>query len=438
MVGNSRTYIFGAMMFQKVQLKRYNRCFSTTFIRTDSMNDLKNMLSQAANAKSEPILEQPLKTQEKMKYTNKGKEKTFDDYQKNDRRYKNEKISFSKDRYNTNDKSFKYDKFSKNDKYGHGQRGKNDKYSKNNHSRDRERLTFLETGNDRDKDAAKRIISEALKSNRKGLVQLIKPNSPVEILPVIKAFKGLILKEKGLLIVGHKNIKEEDENKHGLEVGDKMLILKVTEREQVIKQYGDYLSELVVEKLKLSNSGILEKQKRGKKDDNKGELKIVQIGWNISLSDLKGQKKFEIENHLKKGDDIEIVIDEKDILDKENASQYVSSGNESSADKLEIYANRRKQLSDVEITMRNKMLNIINETLRSIENLSEANIGATKGYIESRILIKVKGIKRKEGEEKLKKKELKALEKKQRAEKIAQRRAEKEKLLAEQVQEIRV
>lgn len=402
------------------------------------MNDLKNMLSQAANAKSEPILEQPLKTQEKMKYTNKGKEKTFDDYQKNDRRYKNEKVSFSKDRYNTNDKSFKYDKFSKNDKYGHGQRGKNDKYSKNNHSRDRERLTFLETGNDRDKDAAKRIISEALKSNRKGLVQLIKPNSPVEILPVIKAFKGLILKEKGLLIVGHKNIKEEDENKHGLEVGDKMLILKVTDREQVIKQYGDYLSELVVEKLKLSNSGILEKQKRGKKDDNKGELKIVQIGWNISLSDLKGQKKFEIENHLKKGDDIEIVIDEKDILDKENASQYVSSGNESSADKLEIYANRRKQLSDVEITMRNKMLNIINETLRSIENLSEANIGATKGYIESRILIKVKGIKRKEGEEKLKKKELKALEKKQRAEKIAQRRAEKEKLLAEQVQEIRV
>ncbi|TID30110.1 hypothetical protein CANINC_001272 [Pichia inconspicua] len=402
------------------------------------MNDLKNMLSQAANAKSEPILEQPLKTQEKMKYTNKGKEKTFDDYQKNDRRYKNEKTSFSKDRYNTNDKSFKYDKFSKNDKYGHGQRGKNDKYSKNNHSRDRERLTFLETGNDRDKDAAKRIISEALKSNRKGLVQLIKPNSPVEILPVIKAFKGLILKEKGLLIVGHKNIKEEDENKYGLEVGDKMLILKVTDREQVIKQYGDYLSELVVEKLKLSNSGILEKQKRGKKDDNKGELKIVQIGWNISLSDLKGQKKFEIENHLKKGDDIEIVIDEKDILDKENASQYVSSGNESSADKLEIYANRRKQLSDVEITMRNKMLNIINETLRSIENLSEANIGATKGYIESRILIKVKGIKRKEGEEKLKKKELKALEKKQRAEKIAQRRAEKEKLLAEQVQEIRV
>lgn len=432
----TNTPISRALILNRIEFNGYARKFSSSYARADSMSDLKNMLTEAANAKSEPIPKPTLTLQDKKPFTRKNKERNSDVLQRRDKVAKNEKASFGKEKFNKYDKNAKYNKGDKTDKYS--QRGKNDKYSKNNYLRDRERLAFLETGNDRDKEAAKRIISEAFKSNNKGLVQLIKPNSPVEVLPVVKAFTGIVLKEKGLLVVGHKNIKEEDENKHGMKVGDKLMILKIADREQVVKQYGDYLSELVVEKLKLSNSKILEKQKRGKKDDNKSELKIVQIGWSISLNDLKGQKKFEIENHLKKGDDVEIVIDEKDIIDKENSSQYVSSGNESSADKLEIYAKRRKALSDVEITMRNKMLNIINDTLRSIENLPEANIGITKGYIESRILIKVKGIKREGGEEKLKKKELKALEKKQRAEKIAQRRAEKEKLLAEQIQEISV
>lgn len=432
----TNTPISRALILNRIEFNGYARKFSSSYARADSMSDLKNMLTEAANAKSEPIPKPTLTSQDKKPFTRKNKERNSDVLQRRDKVAKNEKASFGKEKFNKYDKNAKYNKGDKTDKYS--QRGKNDKYSKNNYLRDRERLAFLETGNDRDKEAAKRIISEAFKSNNKGLVQLIKPNSPVEVLPVVKAFTGIVLKEKGLLVVGHKNIKEEDENKHGMKVGDKLMILKIADREQVVKQYGDYLSELVVEKLKLSNSKILEKQKRGKKDDNKSELKIVQIGWSISLNDLKGQKKFEIENHLKKGDDVEIVIDEKDIIDKENSSQYVSSGNESSADKLEIYAKRRKALSDVEITMRNKMLNIINDTLRSIENLPEANIGITKGYIESRILIKVKGIKREGGEEKLKKKELKALEKKQRAEKIAQRRAEKEKLLAEQIQEISV
>lgn len=403
------------------------RYLKTTNVRYNSINDLKNMLSQAANAKIESTSKPSFKKSEgKIEWKKKNDKERY---------LKSDKERTPKGDYQKKEKSFKGDKQGKGEKFS-----KYDKQSKYSfrEKKKKESLAFLETGNDRDKEAAKRIMSEALKNNSLGLVQLIRPNVGAEMLRVTKAYEGLSLKESGLMIVGTRNIKNEDEDKHGLKVGEKYLILKVSDRQQVIKQYGDYLNEVVVEKLKLKNSIILDKQKKGKKDDNKNELKVVQIGWNINLNDLTGQKKFEIENHLKKGNDVEIIIDEKDVIDKENSSQYVSSGNESSDDKLILYAKRRKDLNDVEFTMRNKMLKIIDDTLRSIEKLPEANIGETKGFIESRILIKVKGIVRKNEDEKLNKKEQKALEKKQRAEKIEQRRLEKEKQLAEQMQEIQV
>lgn len=194
----TNTLISRALILNRIEFNGYARKFSSSYARADSMSDLKNMLTEAANAKSEPIPKPTLTSQDKKPFTRKNKERNSDVLQRRDKVAKNEKASFGKEKFNKYDKNAKYNKGDKTDKYS--QRGKNDKYSKNNYLRDRERLAFLETGNDRDKEAAKRIISEAFKSNNKGLVQLIKPNSPVEVLPVVKAFTGIVLKKRVYLL----------------------------------------------------------------------------------------------------------------------------------------------------------------------------------------------------------------------------------------------
>lgn len=308
--------------------------------------------------------------------------------------------------------------------------------------RQRKKFLFLETGNDRDKDAAKRIIAMAMKENERGLVQVIKGGGVVEVVNVVDAFQDMVLSEKGIVIVGNRSIKADDEEKHGMGVGSKLLILKVVERQLAIKQYGDYLSEQVVEKLKLSRSNILDKQRK-KKDDGgsggRGELKVVQIGWNINLNDLTGQKKFEIENHLKKGSDVEIVFDERSFLDKDNHSFHSGGGGSTdsgSADKMEVYSKRRKELNEVERALRNKMLAIVEANLRELEGLPESNMLPKKGFLESRLLLRVKGIDRQDGESgREDKREKKRQEKVLKAEKIRQRREEKERLARETLKE---
>lgn len=423
----------------------------TSMARPNSINKMKDLLSQAmkeggsvhaANAKSGDVLNRG----------NGDKRKSYD----RERTFKDKNLdekAGSKRNGERYTKGKKNEKMVSSGKRGHARErtgGKNEKRDyKNNRGegsfrKDRERenkrqlLAFLETGNDRDKAAAKRIITEALKENKKGLVQVIKERGVVEVVQVVEAFQGMDLSEKGIVIVGNRNIKSEDDNKHGLNVGDKLLILKVVERQLCIKQYGDHLSELATAKLRLKNSVILDKQKKKKDDGGKGEVKVVQIGWNINLNDLTGQKKFEMESHIKKGNDVDIVIDEKEYLDKDNLSfNNGASSNETSDDRMQVYRKRRKQLTEVEKTMRQKMLGIIDDNLRGIDNLPEAHIGDKKGFIESRMILRVKGITGKDKDTAKKdRKEQKQLEKAQKAEKQRQRREERERREKESMKEL--
>lgn len=430
-------------------------------LNASSMSDLKSLLSKAkvsAGNKSETHKDE-LNSHKPFR----GKQKDFKktDFSSNhgwnkEKGKEGGQLSFSNKKYppKERDNKDKTEFSDRRSKYKHQGPGKGKKgsrgSSKNRNSYDAEeekrqkrKFLFLETGNDRDKDAAKRIISEAIKENDKGLVQVIKGGGVVEVVNVIDAFEGIVLSEKGIIVVGNRNIKQEDEDKHGLSVGSKMLILKVVERQLAIKQYGDFLSEQVVEKLKLSKSNILDKQKKRKDDGGKGELKVVQVGWNINLNDLTGQKKFEIENHLKKGHDVEIVFDERSYLDKENSgfggggSGGAGGGSDSgSAEKMELYSKRRKDLNDVERALRNKMLAIVEDNLRELEGLPESNIVSKKGFIESRMIIRVKGIDRKNDNIREDKREKKRMEKALKAEKIRQRREEKERLARETMKEL--
>lgn len=299
-------------------------------------------------------------------------------------------------------------------------------------------LGFLETGNDRDKAAAKRILSEAVANNKKGIIQLIVPKEPIKICQILEVYQSMILKDKGLIIVGSKNIDETNCDETKLDIGSKMIIVKLVDRDISSKQYSDYLAEQAVEKLKLSKSSIIDKQNKKKDDNNNSggtEIKIVQIGWNISINDLTGQKKFEIENHLKKGNDVEIVIDDREFLDKDNSSNTTSIF-EANDDLMKLYNNRRKELTEAEKSKRTKILETIKENILSLEGLNQSNIGEEKGFFESRLIIRVKGVNKNDKESKNDKKEKKRLEKAMKAEKIQKRREEKERLERENMKEI--
>jgi hypothetical protein len=305
----------------------------------------------------------------------------------------------------------------------------------------------MEGANDRDIDNAKRIVEEAVSMNKKGLAQVIRKGGDIKIENIVYGFVGLNLKEEGLMIVGHRAVKEDEvdilkalrdrnRNSANANVDPKLLIVKVVEREAAVKQYSDYLNEQVVEKLKLSNSTILAKQKRGKEEGGRSDLKLVQIGWNINMHDLLGQKKFEIETHLNKQNDVEIVIDDKEYLDMDNQFGKSGSGCEVTEEKMEIYKNRCKQLTDLETAMRNKTLNAVMEMLHEIEGLLESNIGAQKGFFESRLMIRVKAPAKNTQLSKAAKREQKQLEKQQRAERNRLRREEKERARTEQLREL--
>lgn len=436
-----------------------NRNIHVTNKLNKDINDLKNLLSKM-NETSSASNKNDKKTSGKKEFKNyKGSNNELNN--NNNTNHKNSKgISKSyhgKKEYKKNGeiinkdkttKVFNNEKFKKNNNHNKRDPNFNMKKKNKNEEKRNEALIFLESGNDRDKLAAKRIITQSFKENNKGIVQIIKNGGIIEICNVIKAFEGIKLNEQGVIIVDNRIIKEEKDCNE-LEIGEKMLILKIVDRENAIKQYGDFLNEQVVEKLKLSNSNIINKQNKNKKkeDNNKNEIKIVQIGWNISLNDLMGQKKFEIENHVKRGNDIEIIIDEREYLDKDNlfnnnsSNIHSSNSNDFNDEKMEIYRKRRKELNEIEKTKRNKMISLIEDNLKELEGMPVNNIGVKKGYIDSRIIIKVKGIVNKKDKDNDKekdknKKEQKRIEKALKAEKMRLRREEKERLIKENMKEL--
>lgn len=242
----------------------------------------------------------------------------------------------------------------------------------------------LSTGSDRDKKWAKIVITKAYKANA-GQVELIREGQVVKC-GIKECFKGLDLRTQGIVVVG--------ESKECMK-------LKVVDHEQAMKAYSDHLAKHVTEALRASDNSVVRKQDKNNRKEDTFKGKVVQVGWGITMNDLRGQKCFEVERHLAKGFDVDIVFDERRNLDKENVGGNAQV--------------RRCQLEEVEALRREKILDLLQSHLETLGAKFSRD-----GAIDSRLVISAKALQR-AAPSKEEKRAAKATEKALRREKLAAR-----------------
>lgn len=240
------------------------------------------------------------------------------------------------------------------------------------------------TGSDRDKKWAKVVISSVFKSHTPK-IELIKGGEIVKC-GIRECFKNLDLSEQGIVIVSE---------------SDECIKLKQVKQELAMKAYSDYLAKQVTNALRASDNSVVRKQDKNNKKEDTFKGKVVQIGWGITLNDLKAQKRFEIERHLSKGFDVDVVFDDRRNLDKENVGGNVS--------------HFKRELEEIEAIRREKVVTLLESQLEEFGAKSQR-----EGAINGRLVISVKSIEKK-GLSKEEKKAQKAAEKALRREKLATR-----------------
>lgn len=245
----------------------------------------------------------------------------------------------------------------------------------------------LSTGSDRDQKWAKIVISTVFKSKAKQ-VELIKDGEVVKC-EIKDCFKNLNLRDHGIVVVSE---------------SDNCMKLKQVDHEQAMKAYADYLAKKVTDALRASDNSVVRKQDKNNKKDDTFKGKVVQVGWGITLNDLKSQKRFEIERHLSKGFDIEIVVDDRRNLDKENVGRNFSTTN-------------RRELEEIEAIRREKIVVLLETQLEEFGAKPQR-----EGSIDGRLVISVKSPEPK-SVSRDEKRAQKAAEKAARREKLASRTA---------------
>lgn len=262
-------------------------------------------------------------------------------------------------------------------------------FNKSSNYNNKPREPLFTTGSDRDQQWAKIVIGK-LAEHRKSKIQLIKKGEVTNVKYMRDIFKGLDLRENGVVIVSEK---------------DGEVKLKVVEQKVAMKEYSDYLAAKVTEQLREMDNSVVRRQDKNLKKEEGFKGKVVQVGWGITLNDLQGQKLFEVSKHLHKGFDVDIVFDERENLDKENSGSTLR--------------NFSNELEEIEAIRREKLLSLIADKL----DQDEIKFQRT-GSINGRLVVSAKAS-AKNALSKQEKKDLKAAEKEARKQKLAERAAKK-------------
>lgn len=257
---------------------------------------------------------------------------------------------------------------------------------------------MMKNGSERDKEWAKIIMLRAAKVNPKGFVNCIDTRTgKVFDKKITDCYRDLDLDEYNVVSLPYK----EDE-------APQRLIVKIVKRDVAMTEFKNYKASVVTEQLRAAGSTIIAKQEESRRNANeKKGVKNVQISWGISENDLKGQKTFEILNHLEKGVSVQIRIDDKKVFELRNIGRTVES--------------RKSELDDLQIMKRNKSI----DYLRGLFEEKDVQIVKEEVDISSNVYFEIKS-KKKIEMSKDEKKEQKRLEKESRKEKMRQKQLEKE------------
>lgn len=224
-----------------------------------------------------------------------------------------------------------------------------------------------QTGSERAQDAANNVIKQIFKLNQRGSIKIVNPEThQIDTVNIRNYAKGLDLDRFGFSIV---DIEEIDEN-------TRLPLIKIVETKTALKKYSDDIAKK--KKQELIGKGLFKKKFL---DNSKSEssLKHIKLSWNIKEDDLLNQKANEIEGLLKKGNKINIYIDNKKNVASKYWLESFENLDDSSSENELAYKFSKKEI---------KQRNFIVEQLQNIvEELSIAPV--IVGSVNTRLIMKL-------------------------------------------------
>ncbi|KAH3668038.1 hypothetical protein OGAPHI_001792 [Ogataea philodendri] len=194
-------------------------------------------------------------------------------------------------------------------------------------------------GTKRDQDTLRLVINKVREVSPQGLVKVIRDGQNLGVLRLKDAVQRVDLSQEGYLFMGT----SKDEK------GETIGILKATSQQLARKQLSDHLQQEVALEFQKKNPRMAAKQQKQESKQREPDVKFIRVSWQITLHDLNGQKRHEIETQIKKGDRVRIEIDDKDNFDKDVRTKGHASS-----------------LSDLEHTKRSKIETSIDELLQTV------------------------------------------------------------------------
>ncbi|ODQ79216.1 hypothetical protein BABINDRAFT_167741 [Babjeviella inositovora NRRL Y-12698] len=264
------------------------------------------------------------------------------------------------------------------------------------------------TGSDNAQKAVQLVINEILDQSAAGEIAYVNDAGKVEEVLLKDFLPQLDVMDYGLSVVVNNQL-------------ERPLVKKVPIL-TAIRKLSDHMADIRAEDMK-DNSTYKRSLRMALKKKQKGDVKQVRIGWNISLSDLATKKQRDIVSQLSKGCKVHIYIANKWQLRKmaQGARKQAAESGEATEEDLEDEAGVEeepvagKELNELEEYKRAQVL----ETLLGIVLVYCKPV--VEGTIRDQIVIRLDDAKMPEGEEESEKvldnKELARLKKQERQEK---------------------
>lgn len=266
-----------------------------------------------------------------------------------------------------------------------GRTGGNGSYGSSRQGGDRHRAPMRfenHTGSAKAQEALKQMILKVYEANTGFKVNYRNSEGKLELVHLLQITNNLDLNEEGISILNSLF----DVN---------LPIIKKISAKVMLQLYSDELAAQVEDRLLASGSAHAKKvvDSRLKVERKKSAIKMVNLAWTISISDMQNQKRKEIEKRIMAGEKFSIVIGEKSSISKRKKMlKEVGEENEDLEGVEEVYSSGLNHLNDEEYELEIQKRERLFETVESIlaEHRCRNNVS---GSLERQMFVTVEPIK---------------------------------------------